>query len=215
MCLPAGPKTGVSTQAPPRYLASWRPCRVSARPRLTRLRSSTRWCRPRLRRPEPAYALAPTGWLLLIGGNGCGKTHLAVAIARERLAADKAVLFLVVPDLLDHLRATYAPGSPVTYNAFCQQVREAELLVLDDLGSEQSSPWATEKLFQLLNHRYNAELPTVITTNRVGLHGIDHRLRSRLGDWQLVRRVNFGEAPDYGRQGERPSSGWAVKRYFL
>ncbi len=150
-----------------------------------------------------AYALAPTGWLLLIGGNGCGKTHLAVAIARERLAADEAVLFLVVPDLLDHLRATYAPGSPVTYDAFCQQVREAELLVLDDLGSEQSSQWATEKLFQLLNHRYNAELPTVITTNQVGLHGIDHRLRSRLGDWRLVRRVDFGEAPDYRRQGER------------
>ena len=48
---------------------------------------------------------------MLLGGYGCGKTHLAAAIANFRLALGHPVLFVVVPDLLDHLRATYAPNS--------------------------------------------------------------------------------------------------------
>ncbi|WP_161978013.1 ATP-binding protein [Dictyobacter kobayashii] len=47
--------------------------------------------------------------MIFIGHNGCGKTHLAVSIARYRLEAGDSVLFMVVPDLLDYLRATYAP----------------------------------------------------------------------------------------------------------
>ncbi|MEW5718965.1 MAG: ATP-binding protein, partial [Chloroflexota bacterium] len=61
-----------------------------------------------------AFANDPCGWLLLKGGYGGGKTHLAAAIANERLARSEPVLFVVVPDLLDHLRATFAPTSRVT-----------------------------------------------------------------------------------------------------
>jgi DNA replication protein DnaC len=76
-------------------------------------------------------------------------------------------------------------------------MREAELLVLDDLGSQQSSSWANEKLFQLLNYRYNMSMPTVITANPKGLHGIDERIRSRLNDNSLVTTVNMERARDF------------------
>jgi DNA replication protein DnaC len=143
------------------------------------------------------YAQEPAGWLLLIGPNGTGKTHLAAAIANESLDAGSVVLFAVVPDLLDHLRAAFAPNSGELYDQLFARMREAELLVLDDLGAQQSSPWANEKLFQLLNYRYNMGMPTVITTNLRGLQGVDERIRSRLTDASLVMTVNLDRARDY------------------
>jgi DNA replication protein DnaC len=127
------------------------------------------------------FATDPQGWLILIGGYGCGKTHLAAAIANERIALNQSALFVIVPDLLDHLRATYSPTSEVTYDQRFETVRTAPLLILDDLGTENTTPWANEKLYQILNYRYNAQMPTVITTNH-RLEEIDVRLRSRMSD---------------------------------
>jgi DNA replication protein DnaC len=112
------------------------------------------------------YASAPRGWLVLMGPFGCGKTHLAAAIAHHQRQRGADVMFLTVPDLLDYLRVTYSPASNVTFDQRFQQVRNAPFLVLDDLGTESATPWATEKLFQLLDHRYVRQLPTVITTSR-------------------------------------------------
>ncbi len=141
------------------------------------------------------FAERPEGWLVLHGGFGCGKTHLASAIVNERLRRDESALFVVVPDLLDHLRAAFAPGSEETYDARFDAVRSAPLLVLDDLGTQAPTPWAGEKLFQLLNHRYNARLATVITTNH-DLDELDDRLRSRLGHFGFVRPFEI-KALDY------------------
>lgn len=148
------------------------------------------------------FAVHPTGWLLLTGSFGCGKTHLAAAIANARLADQKPALFLVVADLLDHLRATFGPQSEIQYDDLFEQVRTAPLLILDDLGAHSPSSWAQEKLFQLLNYRYNAQLPTVITTNQ-RLDQMDQRMRSRMTDIHLVVRVHIA-APDF-RAGTVPS----------
>ena len=148
------------------------------------------------------FALNPDGWLMLMGSYGCGKTHLAAAIANSCLATGYRVLFQLVPDLLDHLRATFAPNSETTYDELFEQVRETPLLILDDLGAQSASPWAQEKLFQLLNHRYIARLPTVITTNQ-RLDSIEPRLRSRLSDVHLVTQM-FITAPDF-RVGGNPA----------
>jgi DNA replication protein DnaC len=143
------------------------------------------------------FAKNPDGWLLLVGPNGCGKTHLAAAIANECLEAGAVVLFATVPDLLDHLRAAFAPDAAEVYDQLFARMREAEVLVLDDLGAQQSSPWANEKLFQLLNYRYNSGFPTVITANPRGLQATDERIRSRLSDIGLVVTLNLDRARDY------------------
>ena len=146
-----------------------------------------------------SYARDPEGWLLLRGGYGCGKTHLAAAIANYRVQRNHPVLFVVVPDLLDKLRAAYSPTSAVGYDERFQEIREHPLLILDDLGTQSNTPWADEKLFQIFNHRSNARLPTVITTNH-DLEEIEPRIRSRLSAVDLVHTVGI-MAPDYRGSG--------------
>ncbi len=151
------------------------------------------------------YADDPQGWLILSGGYGVGKTHLAAAIANYQLSRGAHVFFSIVPDLLDHLRAAFAPSSESPFDEMFDRVREAGLLVLDDLGAENSTAWATEKLFQLINYRYNYRMPTVITTNHRLLSHIDERINSRLSDLSLVRHVAI-DAPDYRqRHAGRPT----------
>jgi len=133
-----------------------------------------------------SFAEDPKGWLMLMGTYGCGKTHLASAIANYQASQGFPVLFVVVPDMLDHLRATFNPASDASYDRRFDEIRTAPLLVLDDLGSQATKPWVQEKLYQLYNYRYNAELPTVITTADA-LEEIDPRLRARLMDRRLVK----------------------------
>ncbi len=174
----------------------------------------------------------PRGWLVLLGPSGCGKTHVAAAIANGCIQQGRPALFVVVPDLLDHLRASYnparhpaeggspfgdgraglpaargeadgVPGEDLPYDQFFEQVRNAPVLILDDLGSQSTTPWAQEKLFQLINHRFNTQAPTVVTT-AVELEGLDRRLASRLGDPALSRVFSLGMAQAQ-RRGAIPS----------
>jgi len=141
------------------------------------------------------YADHPDGWLLLEGTYGCGKTHLAAAVGNQRLRYEESVLFITTPDLLDHLRSTYGADSESGYDEMFDRLRNAPMMILDDLGVENPSAWAQEKLFQLLNHRYSHQLPTVITTN-ADLDMLDPRIRSRLLDDNVIHRIRIS-APDY------------------
>lgn len=134
------------------------------------------------------FASHPEGWILFTGTYGCGKTHLAAAIAQEVLSQGQSALFVVVPDLLDHLRAAFGPNSETSFDERFDTIRQTPLLILDDLGAQSATPWAKEKLFQILNYRYVVRLPTVITTN-LGLNEIEPRLRSRLTDVDLATVV--------------------------
>jgi DNA replication protein DnaC len=150
---------------------------------------------------EEAYRLAldfaksPEGWLVFMGVTGCGKTHLAAAIANYRLKEGKPVKFVVVPDLLDHLRSTFSPESQVSYDQLFEEVKNAPLLILDDFGEQSTTPWVQEKLYQIINYRYNSRLPTVITT-RLATDEMDSPVASRFLDHQLSMIFNIA-APDY------------------
>ena len=144
------------------------------------------------------YAKEPVGWLVFEGPYGCGKTHLAVAIANTRLELyGEQVVFITAPDLLDMLRSTYGAESDATFEAYFESVRQAPLLALDDLGVENPSGWAKEKLFQLLNFRHVNRLPTVVTTN-TPFDDLDPRISSRMMQGEVVKHIRIN-APDYRR----------------
>jgi DNA replication protein DnaC len=158
------------------------------------------------------YADQPQGWIVLAGISGCGKTHLAAAIANRVLAAnehDGEAMFVVVPDLLDHLRSAFSPQSNISYDRLFDAVKNSPMLVLDDLGTESATPWAKEKLFQLLNYRYSAMLPTVITTSSTP-HEIEPWLRTRMFDTTRCQFCGI-DAPAY-RRGRADENGRPRRR---
>ncbi len=111
------------------------------------------------------YPLENTG-LLLIGGIGVGKTHLAVGIIRELiLAKGISCLFCDYRELLKQIQNSYNDSVKVTELDVLRPVFEAEVLVLDELGAVRPTDWVGDTVSLILNARYNDKLTTIITTN--------------------------------------------------
>lgn len=131
-------------------------------------------------------------FLVLAGPTGVGKTHLAMAIAWEWFDDGFNVLFSRADDLLDWLRQGYDDN---TYHKRFESIRRRHLLVLDDLGTEQAKDWAGEKLDRIIDWRYSARMPLVVTTNAKS-EELAPRVASRLADKSCSVVVQI-DAEDY------------------
>jgi DNA replication protein DnaC len=97
-----------------------------------------------------------------VGPVGVGKTWLAVSTLIKYIKEGHEGLFVTVPDMLEDIRRGFNdPEQSKTLKKACT----VRLLVLDDLGVEKQSEWVAEKLYQIVNTRYNNMLPTIVTTN--------------------------------------------------
>lgn len=145
--------------------------------------------------------------LLFYGPHGVGKTHLAIGILKEAIRTKGARgFFFETRDLLRMVRDTYNQSVEETEMEVLQPVLDADLLVLDDLGSEKTSEWVQETLGLVVNTRYNRNRPTIFTSNlddglpntdpRSFIYQLGARTRSRLKemcDWVRVDGVDVRE----------------------
>ena len=147
--------------------------------------------------------------LLLVGPCGSGKTHLAVAAITELITANKPgrLLFSNFQDLIQEIQASFDTEAAASKSEIMHPLLEADLLVLDELGSQKPTTFVQDILYYVINTRYNEERTTIFTTNyldhapdakqerleeRIGV-----RLRSRLAE--MADRVDFTGATDYRR----------------
>jgi DNA replication protein DnaC len=113
----------------------------------------------------PDGAFTSSG-LIYVGATGVGKTHLAVAVARELIERYRVrARFVDFTALLFDIQSTFTPGAALSKSDILAPVTDSELLVLDDLGAQKPSGWVDEVLYLILNGRYARRLPTLFTTN--------------------------------------------------
>jgi DNA replication protein DnaC len=134
------------------------------------------------------YPLSPPIGLMFVGRPGVGKTHLAVGIIK-RLMREKAVacLFRTFPELLKEIQLSYNKVSNISEFSLMSPVLDAEVLVLDELGGQKPSAWVLDTVGFVLNHRYNDDKTTILTTNFPD-HAESGNAKKGVGD-ALVDRV--------------------------
>ena len=102
--------------------------------------------------------------LYIEGPNGTGKTHLAAAIALQLIASGVPVVCKTAGDLLADVKNAFDNGA-VSEAVILRAYKDADLLVIDDLGKEMCTDWSMSTLYAILNDRYEDLKPTIITTN--------------------------------------------------
>jgi len=124
--------------------------------------------------------------LLLIGGYGTGKTHLAAAIANQLIRTGTPVICMTMIDLFARIRETFNKHEEGTEAQIRQLYTEVPLLIIDDLGSEQPTEWGSTMIFSIINARYEKYMPTIVTSNC----GVD----------ELVKRMTPKDSSDRNAQ---------------
>ena len=127
--------------------------------------------------------------VVFTGDVGRGKTHLGCGLLHKAIDRVLPARFVSIAELMDELKARFDDGAKEQSQAYFDRIAQTHVLMLDDLGKEQDTPWTRERVSTLIDRRYKSELPTIVTTNlthkeiaeRYGRH-----LGDRLYEWSWV-----------------------------
>lgn len=114
---------------------------------------------PKSGQPEPGR-----NGLFISGSPGTGKTHIAAAISNYLMAQGRPVICMTMIDLLERIKRTYSRGN-MSEDRVLDIYKKVPLLVIDDIGKEPPTDWAISTIYNIINGRYEAYLPTIVTTN--------------------------------------------------
>ena len=124
---------------------------------------------------------------------GSGKTMIATALANELINNHKKMVkFATSIDILDEIKATFAPHSEVTESKLLSDLINTDFLVIDDFGTERATDWAGEKFYQIVNNRYINKKVTFFTSNfNLKTLKYDDRISNRIKERSYL--VHFPE----------------------
>lgn len=114
---------------------------------------------PRRNGPEPGR-----NGLFIAGPKGTGKTHLAAAIANQLMSQGVPVVCMTMIDLLERIKRTFK-REDIDESSVLDIYKTAPLLIIDDIGKEPATEWAISTIYNIINGRYEAYLPIIVTTN--------------------------------------------------
>jgi len=127
------------------------------------------------------------GIVTLTGVPGCGKSALLMCAVNEAREANVPAVYTTVTDLLDYLRAAYAPGADVSFDSRWDLLVGCEVLALDELDEFNSTPWAMERFLRLIDERWrnmDRRLTLCATNNRI--NSLPEKVSSRLRDGRAL-----------------------------
>jgi DNA replication protein DnaC len=138
--------------------------------------------------------------LLFVGPPGVGKTHLVAGVLTELVERYRVhARFAEFTALIHQIQSTFDPGSPESKREILDPLVGADLLVLDELGAQQPTPWVRDVLYLIVNHRYTHRLPTLFTTN--------YLLEPPAQRGRRPAAVPAVQSLDRGRDPEAPAAG--------
>ena len=125
------------------------------------------------------YSLERTKGLYIHGSTGVGKTHLAIGILKTLIARGFDGVFYNIVGLLDEIRSTYDPNNPNSPKSRLERDMLRQVFVLDDFGVQKTSAWVADRLYALINRRYQ-DCKTLIITSNIELKDLGIKVDSRL-----------------------------------
>lgn len=123
---------------------------------------------------------------------GSGKTLMAAAVTNELLAIKRKVKFTTSMDILDAIRESYDKDSEETEAKLLSDLTRADILIIDDFGTERCTDWVSEKFYQIINKRYINRKITIFTANYdIQDLPYDERISSRIKERSF--KIHFPE----------------------